>query len=339
MEVNNLVKQLESAGIFPYGSEQLGLQENRLERALARSYRQAKKHAQKLSDVNLSSKEGPIAEETERLMLSHYDERAELFINFLDTKYMAYSMAYYGEDAQSARSSNISLEEAQAAKFEIFCQRAKLKGDERILNIGCGFGSLEKFLLDKYPDMHIVGITPSKVQLSYLNSQMELSDCPLSSGRFSLIEGTLDEVELEKETFDAVFSVGVLEHIKNMQAAFERMAYVLKPGGIAFHHLIASYYTIPRFIDTKKTRIDEYFPGGRVWPFSELEKQTEFFTLENSWYLNGINYWKTLDEWHRRFWANIEPIRAILDEEAIRHWNDYFSLCKIVFSPMDGEMF
>jgi len=95
---------------------------------------------------------------------------------------------------------------------------------------------------------------------------------------------------------------------------------------------------VPAFLDAKRTRIDEYFPGGRIWPFEELAEQTEHLKLENSWYLNGMNYWRTLEEWHKRFWGNIDQISTIHDEKTIRHWNDYFSLCKIVFSPMNGEM-
>ena len=332
-------KRLEEMSIYPYGSAQLQLQESRLERALLRSYRQAKKGHFVTSD-SVCSKEGPVAEETERLMLSHYDERAELFENFLDVPYMAYSMAYYGDTFEAIQNSNATLEQAQINKFELFCERAQLTGTEGIFNIGCGFGSLETFLLGKYPEMRMVGLTPSKVQIQHLRAKMADASHVLGQGRFTLLEGGFDTVPLTTlgGNYDVVFSVGVLEHLKNMKAAFERMSIMLKPGGRGFHHLIASEYVIPRFLDTKKTRIDQYFPGGRVWPFTELASQTEYFNLEESWYLNGMNYWRTLDQWHARFWQNIEKISELLDPAAIRHWNDYFSLCKIVFSPLQGEM-
>jgi len=312
--------------------------EKRLGRRLEKLYETAKAEGHLTTESCLISREGPIAEETTRLMSSHYDECLELFNNFLDTKYMGYSMAYFGATPQEVGQNSCSLEEAQAAKFDLFCQRAGLSGNERILNIGCGFGSLEKYLLDRYPEISVVGLTPSRIQCDYLNGLIQDKSSLLGCGRFELIEGTLDDVELEKESFDLVFSVGVLEHIKNLRDALRKMSLVLKPRGKAFHHLITSRVAVPAFLDAKRTRIDEYFPGGRIWPFEELARQTEHLELENSWYLNGMNYWRTVEEWHKRFWANIDQIRSIHDEDAIRHWNDYFSLCKIVFSPMNGEM-
>ncbi len=341
-EALRIIDELRQEGIHSYGTPEVLKFESRLERALLRSYRQALKPNGGTYRLGALSKEGPIAEETEKLMMSHYDERAEFFCNFLDTSFMAYSMAYYGETAEEILASTSTLEEAQTAKFELFCERAQLLGNERVFNIGCGFGSLEKFLLHRYPEIELVGITPSTVQIAYLRDQMNNPESVLSCGRFTLLEGGFDTLELSTlglESYDVVFSVGVLEHVKNLELAFERIAAMLKPGGRSFHHLIASYHAIDRFLDTKKTRIDEYFPGGRVWPFAELEQHEAHLELQQSWYLNGRNYWKTLDEWHKRFWTNISNIVGPnFTSDSVRHWNDYFCLCKIVFSPMNGDM-
>ncbi len=337
-----VIEKLKGEGIFPYGSAENRDFEKRMELALLRSYRQALRVDPSQFEFGKLSKEGPIAEETEKLMASHYDERAEFFCNFLDQSFMAYSMAYYGSEPDVIAASKSSLEEAQTNKFELFCKRAQLKGNEKVFNLGCGFGSLEKFLLAKYPEMTITGITPSAVQVKYLKEQMNNPDSVLSSGRFELLEGNFASVSSEslgEECYDAVFSVGVMEHIKNVKLTLERMEKMLKPGGVSFHHLIASYHAIPRFLDSGKTKIDKYFPGGRVWPVAELESHDEHLELEKSWYINGRNYWRTLDEWHKRFWQNIDNIVGPeFGADSVKHWNDYFCLCKIVFSPMNGEM-
>jgi len=52
-----------------------------------------------------------------------------------------------------------------------------------------------------------------------------------------------------------------------------------------------------------------------------------------------MNYWKTLDEWHRKFWENIESIGDSLSDKDTRYWNDYFILCKACFRPLQGEVF
>jgi cyclopropane-fatty-acyl-phospholipid synthase len=60
----------------------------------------------------------------------------------------------------------------------------------------------------------------------------------------------------------------------------------------------------------------------------------------NSWFINGMNYWKTLDEWHRRFWEGIEQLYpACLSIEEVEDWNKYFTLCKAMFKPNNGRSY
>lgn len=115
---------------------------------------------------------------------------------------------------------------------------------------------------------------------------------------------------------------------------------LLKPNGKTFHHFITSKYPIPQFLDPTKTKIGTYFPGGHVWPADEIKKHTNGLTLERYWFVNGLNYWRTLDEWHRRYWDSLEVLYgSVFDAKAITHWNDYFSLCKVVFAPLDGAFY
>lgn len=334
---------LREFGIHPYGSEELRLYETRLSRFFTREYQRLKEKPVRLGDLGISTREGPMWEETDELMEQHYDERIELFLNFLDSRFMAYTMAYYGATAEQVLVSSISLEQAQQAKFELICGRARVRGDERILNIGMGFGSFESYLLEKYPGVHIVGVTPSQVQADYVRRRMQDPDDPFASGRFTLMMQGFDQAmvgQLGAESFDLVCSIGVFEQLKNMQAAFACIAALLKPGGRTFHHFITSQVTIPQFLDARATLIGSYFPGGRIWPFGELARHIDHLDLVDSWFVNGLNYWRTLDEWHRRFWDNIDRLYgAVLDEAGVKHWNEYFTLCKVLFPPMDGRVY
>jgi cyclopropane-fatty-acyl-phospholipid synthase len=334
---------LRNEGIFGPDTEETRLYESRLTRFFEREYVRYRDSDLVPSDYGVPTDEGPIMEETEALMEQHYDEQQDFFSGFLDTQYRAYSMAYYGDLPEDVRKSSATLEDAQEAKFALSAKRAGIQGDEKIFNIGCGFGSLETYLLKHFPALEIVSITPSKVQLAHIRDRMQDPSDPLCTDRLTLIEGAFDQLDVEAlggRHYDLVISVAVFEQVINMQAVLEKIASLLLPGGRTFHHFITSQAAIPQFLDPDKTRIGLYFPGGRVWPHAEFAGYTDHFDLSNIWFVNGLNYWRTLDEWHHRYWRSLSALyQTTFDHEQIGHWNNYFSLCKAMFAPMEGQFY
>lgn len=327
---------------FPARTDELRALENRLARFFQREYERCIKDPYTLLDLGVQTDSGPMMEETKELMARHYDEAYELFSSFLDTRYQAYSMAYYGESRDTILASKISLEDAQQAKFRLIAERAQIEGHERILNIGCGFGSLETFLMERYPTIEIVGVTPSRMQANYLRNRMGAANDLFGSGRFTLIEATFDQIPMAslRRKFDLVISVAVFEQVLNMRAVLRKIAELLVPNGKTFHHFLTSKTVVPRFLNPKDTRIGLYFPGGRIWPHNELKRHTEEFELVRSWFVNGFNYWRTLDEWHHRYIKNIRNLNSAgFAAGDIAHWDEYFSLCKAMFVPMDGRFY
>jgi len=329
---------LAEADIYGPDSSQMLQQQKSLTRYLEREYTHYLNDPISLESTGISTDTGPIMDQTEDLMETHYDENIALFMGFLDTQYRAYTMAYYGENAED----DISLEQAQNQKFQLIAQRAQIKGNEKILNIGCGFGSLETYLLQAYPDIQITGITPSKVQINYLKSKMQDASHPLSNG-FSLLEDVFDESITDKlglAQYDLVISIGVFEQLLNMRTMLALIAKLLKPEGRTFHHFITSRIVTPQVELQKKTVIGKYFPGGRIWPRNEFSRHTEHLNLENTWYVNGKNYWRTLDDWHHRYWKSVPNLyNDEFSMDAIKYWNEYFLLCKAMFAPHDGTFY
>ena len=80
----------------------------------------------------------------------------------------------------------------------------------------------------------------------------------------------ISEKELKPESFDLITSIGLLEQVKNMDVLNKKIAELLRPKGKAFHHFIVSKMPIPQFLDSSKTLIGSYFPGGRIWPYEEF---------------------------------------------------------------------
>lgn len=342
--MTELTKKLHQAGIHPYGSAELELYEQRLTRFFSREYQQEADKQHTLEAFGITTDLGPTWEQTDDLMLVHYDQPLAFFQSFLDHDYLAYSMAYYGESADQALHSKHTLEQAQEEKFRLICKRAGIRGDERILNIGCGFGSFEAYLFRHYPDVEVVTITASKTQADYIRLQQTNEQHVFRHANLKLIENDIDKIPPEAlgpGSYDLVISIAVFEQVNNLDAIFRMMSSLLQPQGRIFLHLIVSQPVFPKYFDASKTPVGEYFPGGRVWPHQTMLEQQTHVDLVKGWYINGMNYWRTLDEWHRRFWANMESLYGnILDQEGIRYWNNYFSVCKVVlFAPNRGEFF
>ena len=339
-----LIEKLHKAGIHPYGSRELQLYEERLTRYFTREYQQEAEKKHTLEAFGITTDQGPTWEETDDLMSVHYDQPLEFFQSFLDQDYMAYSMAFYGNTPDQAMDNSCSLEQAQAEKFRLICERAQIKGNERILNIGCGFGSFEAYLFKHFPNVEVVTITASKTQADYIRSQQQNSNHLFSKSNLTLIENDISNIppsDLGLESYDLVISIAVFEQVSNLDAIFEMMASLLKPKGHVFLHLIVSQPVFPKYFDAKQTPVGIYFPGGRVWPHQEMLNQKRHLTPVKGWYINGMNYWRTIDEWHRRFWDQIELLyESTLTEEDIRYWNNYFTVCKVVlFAPRSGDFF
>jgi len=343
LTMDELDRDLAAKGVLPYGSEAMARFETQVARYLGREYRRLEDQGTPPDDPSIVTDQGPMWAQTDRLMDRHYDESLQLFEGFLDRHYMAYSVGYYGETAQEVAASTLTIEQAQQTKLALIGERARLRGHERAFSIGCGFGPLETFLGEAYPGIQVTAITPSKTQIAYIRRCMADPSHPLSRPGLSLIEGDFGAIpadELGSEPYDMVFAIGMFEHINNLDAAFEKIASLLRPGGRAFVHLIVSGMVIPQFLDAGKTLIGDYFPGGKIWPFETIACQQKSLRLENKWFINGMNYWRTLDTWHRRFWDSLPTLYGgALDVDAVQHWNQYFCLCKACFLPFDGALY
>lgn len=332
----DIYKNLHDEGVFQYGSNELKTFEAQLTKYFTREYKRHKDNPGQFVELN----QGPLALAPEELAENHYDEGIAFFQNFLDAETMSYTMAYFDDIPDKAQLSEKSLAEAQLDKFKLIAKRMKLKGNENVLNFGCGFGYFESYLLATYPELRISALTHSKDQYEFIINRMKDSSDVLSSGRFQIFFGEIDSncsTLLGKEKYDVVSSVGLLEQINNIELFFDIINELLVKNGRMFHHLIVSRDLIPQLLDPQKTLIGDYFPGGKVLPYIALKKDFTNFKLDDSWFINGTNYWKTLDKWHANFWNSLHNIYPQkMNSERVRYWNNYFVLCKAMFLPENG---
>ena len=259
----------------------------------------------------------------------HYDigeEKGEsLYDLFLDKKHRQYSCAYFLKDDES-------LENAQQNKINHIIKKLNLKAEQRILDIGCGWGGLA-FEIARQSQCEVTGISLSKNQIEY---------CKRKAKELKLdnqVSFELCDYRQVKDQFDRVVTVGFMEHLgrKFYKTFFKTLNKLMTDNGIALCHTIGSINPpgpVQPFIQK------HIFKGGVVPSLSELIKPIE----SNGLILGDIefiikHYDQTLKIWLERFLKNKEKVKFLYNKEFVRMWEFYLASCSAAFKFRDLVVF
>ncbi len=234
--------------------------------------------------------------------IRHYDLGNDLYSAMLD-KRMAYTCGYW----HTAR----NLDDAQEAKLDLVCRKIGARPGMSILELGCGWGSFAKFAAEKY-GVSVLGVTVSKEQVA-LGMEM-CKGLP--------VELRLQDYRSVQGKFDAVISIGVMEHVgyKNYRTYMEVVDRCMKEDGIALLHTIGSNKTIT----TGEPWTDKYiFPNGVLPSIQQIGRAMEKLFVMEDWHNIGPHYDPTLMAWHANFekvWPNL---REKYGDRFYRMWRYY----------------
>ena len=274
-----------------------------------------------------------IAESSKELMEIQYDRPQTLLNHMLgdwEPIYPKYSMGLWEMGAQS-------LEESQRHHIDQLIERLEIKDGDHILDFGCGWGCVANYILSKFPNVRMTGLNLSHLQCEYMRQKMKDARSHLSSGRFQLVEGDLNEVVF-LEKFDKIISVGVLCHVGNLTALFQKLASLIKNDGKVLIHIIT--VKIPNNMSSGFTH-KYIFPHGRYWNHDAIPGCNRDLKTIKRWYINGNNYHKTLKEWLARFDASQDLVRNLdygMDYARFRRlWRFYLLMLGTIFATCDGE--
>eukprot|EP00762_Andalucia_godoyi_P005545 ANDGO_00570.mRNA.1 (S)-coclaurine N-methyltransferase len=193
-------------------------------------------------------------------------------------------------------SSASGLDDAEQACFKLYVKRAELDNLQpgaRILDLGCGWGSLSLFLAAEFPEHSITAVSNSRTQREYIEEQCRTRGI----ANVKVITCDMNVLELEKESFDRIMSVEMLEHMRNYERVFQKVGKWLRPGGKMFVHVFAHSRTPYMFEQGWMAR--NFFSGGSM-PSIDLFPRfcgAGGLFVDASWIVNGRHYARTLEAW------------------------------------------
>jgi cyclopropane-fatty-acyl-phospholipid synthase len=254
-----------------------------------------------------------------RAVRHHYDVSNEFFALFLDAS-MTYSCAIFSRGASS-------LEEAQTTKHELVCSKLGLAPGQRVLDIGCGWGAFAIHAAREH-GASVTGITLSEPQARLARERADAA-------------GVGDRVEIRVmdyrdvpagERFDAIASVGMVEHVgeEQIDRYARELARLLRPGGRLLNHGIARL----RHPDVAAGPFSEryVFPDGAPQHLSRTTLALERAGLVTE-HVEGFaaDYAETLRHWAARFDSNLDAARRLAGDERARVWRLYLRAARNSF--------
>ncbi|CAN5387008.1 cyclopropane-fatty-acyl-phospholipid synthase family protein [soil metagenome] len=278
--------------------------------------------------------QSPIAIETAAANEQHYQVPTEFFKLCLGQR-LKYSSAYYS-------SPHDSLDQAEEAMLKLTVTRAEIKDGDRILELGCGWGSLTLYMAERFAHSKITAVSNSSTQRQYIESEcvrrgitnVEVITCDINDFQFY-------------ELVDRVISVEMFEHMKNYRLLLERIEGWLCPGGKLFVHIFSHkelcYHYEDRDGSDWMTR--NFFSGG-IMPANDLLLYfQEDLKIEQHYIVSGQHYEKTANHWLANMDRQKKAIMPILADtygadQALRwwaFWRLFFMSCAELWGYGNGE--
>jgi len=236
----------------------------------------------------------------------HYDIGNDLYRAMLD-KRLTYTCGYW-RDAKN-------LDEAQEAKLDLVCRKIGLEPEDKVLDIGSGWGSFMGYAAEKYGAI-ATGVTVSK-------EQKALADELYSDFK---VETRLQDYRDINDQFDHVVSLGMFEHvgIENYRTFMKIAHRALKTDGLFLLHTIGSNVSEK----VNDPWIKKYiFPQGILPSIRQIAKSIEGLFVMEDWHNLNTDYDKTLMAWHENFKNNWDKIKSKYNDRFYRMWTYYLLCC------------
>ncbi len=279
-------------------------------------------------------KRSPIAVHTEDANIQHYEVPTEFFQLVLGPR-MKYSCCIWPKNVGT-------LAESEEAMLRLTCDRARLEDGMRVLDLGCGWGSLTMWIAEHYPNCEVLAVSNSRTQGDFILSQAQLK----GFRNVRVMTANVAELDLA-ETFDRVISIEMFEHMKNYEGLLDKIASWLKPDGLLFvHHFSHSTFVYEFDASNPEDWMARTFFAGGTMPSDDLLLYFQGdLQVVSHWVVSGLHYARTLRAWWDRMRRRRREIMELLTEiygsesaqDRYRYWALFFLITEETWKLRNGQ--
>lgn len=335
------IEWLLDGGYLPTPLIRLGIRRQLAQReALIQSESLSAAYERKMSYI-AALRERPMAIETDTANTQHYEVGTGVLQGMLGPR-MKYSCCLYpiGEE---------TLGHAEVEMLKLYVERAELRDGMKILDLGCGWGSLCLYLAERFPSSSITAFSNSRTQRAYIESVAQSKNLT----NLSVLTGNIVTYTFPSSlhsTYDRILSIELFEHMKNYRLLFRKLHPLLKPATATstaklFIHIFAHCSTPYDFESGWMTT--HFFTGGTM-PSADLLHffQEAPLQLARQWWVSGLHYSRTCEDWLREMNGNKDEIWPHLEEtygkdEARKwfyRWQIFYLACSELFKWKGGDV-